>query len=219
MESLFIWYYIPRNLPKGVPLPLNTMVAENFNPNSPMPAFDYPWGRYNHYKMDFPPEEKDLRLPDNLFFIVKKEKELLFDYLNWKSEYKVVSAEMLLFLQENQLNDGYETAKLTVVNTSGKEISSKKYFLLRFGRFDDDLIDFNEPTKKRAVGTQGLFLYPDMQPSEKTNREIFVLKNFCYVETLIFSENLRKRIKGEFYLPEIYSSQEYVTAYNGRHKL
>jgi len=213
MEEVFVWFYRAAERPKGVPFHLNTMLAEQFKPSNPMPGFDYPWVRYNPYKMDFPPSDPDLRLPEHLFLIVKKEREVLFDFMFFKNDYKIVSSEFLAYLKENGVRENYELAKLSVVNTSGKSITKKNYYALRFGRFDDNLLSFHESTKVSVADLPNRYVYPDLANSEKSDKNIFFLNSFCYQETVVMSAKAKQEIENNFYCPEIYSAADFARVY------
>jgi hypothetical protein len=72
MTELYCWFYTINKLPEGVPVPLQTAICETFNPKKPMPSFDFNWMDYNYYQMPFPPESKNLLLPQKLCLTVKK---------------------------------------------------------------------------------------------------------------------------------------------------
>jgi hypothetical protein len=213
MKELFVWFYQASNLPKGVPFSLNTTLSEEFNPKKPMPGFDYPWVRYNHYAMDFPPPSPELQLPEHLFFVVKKEKELLFDFITFKGSYKIVSKDFLEYLETSDVLKNYEVASLTVVSNTGKSITKKEYFALRFGIFDDDLINFNELSKLAVPNLRSRFVYEDIKANKKIERDLFFVDNFCYQETILLTEKAKAEIQKRFYCPIIYSSKEFTTAY------
>lgn len=215
MEKLFIWYYTTNNLPKGIPVPLETSIVETYNPKKPMQDFNFPWVRYKYMLMPFPPEVDKLKLPENLSLVMKNEKEPKFDFLNKKGEYKIVSEKLLQILKESGLNSNYETAKLTLLNKKGEDVSNQVYFLLRFARFDDELFDFNEETKVPSAITN-TFLYPDLKLKTQTDKGVFVMESFCYKDCLIINEKVKAQIENECYLPEIYTVKDFPKVFNGQ---
>lgn len=215
MEDLFIWYYTTNNLPKGIPLPLETSIVESYNLKKPMQDFNFPWVRYKYMLMPFPPEDEKLKLPENLSLVIKNEKEPKFDFLNKKGEYKIVSEKLLKILVENGLNPNYETAKFTLLNKKGEDVSAQPYFLLRFARFDDELFDFNEATKVPSAITN-TFLYPDLKLKTKTDKGVFVLENFCYKDGLIINVKVKAQIESKCYEPEIYAVKDFPELFNGQ---
>jgi Immunity protein 43 len=142
-------------------------------------------------------------------FNSKKTKEVKFDFLNKRGEYKIVSENFLAFIIDFGINENYETAELDILDLKGNKITSKRYYLLRFVRFDDDLFDFNENNKipVKGFGMDDKFLYPDLQLKKSTKKEIFVLNNFCYQQIIIFTGKVKERIEKEFYVPEIYNKE------------
>ena len=214
MEKLYIWYHT-NNLPKGIPAPLETSIVETYNPKKPMQDFNFAWVRYKYMLMPFPPEDDKLKLPENLSLVMKNEKEPNFDFLNKKSEYKIVSEKLLNILVENGLNPNYETAKLTLLNKKGEDVSTQPYFLLRFARFDDELFDFNEATKIPSA-IPNTFLYPDFKLKTETDKGVFVLENFCYKDCIIINGKVKAKIEAECYLPEIYAVKDFPEVFNGQ---
>jgi hypothetical protein len=213
MKKLFVWFYQASNLPAGVPSPLTTTLTEKFDPKNPLPSFDYPWVRYNHYTMTFPPPHLALQLPEHLFFVVKREKEILFDFLPFKGPYKIVSKRFLDYLQTTGLPENYEVARLTVVSHTGKSLSEQGYFALRFARFDDALVHFEEGSKRDVPMLKNRFVYDTIHATETTDREVFVVDNFCYQETLLVTEKAKTAIQETFYRSAIYSAAAFSTAY------
>ena len=213
MKNLFVWFYKSAGRPLGVPFQLNTTLTERFNPKNPLPGFDYPWVGYNHYQMDFPPKQPELQLPAHLFFVVKKEKELLFDFLNFKGEYKIVSKEFLALIEREKMGQHYEIAALTVVSDKGKSITKKEYFALRFGKFDDALVSFEETSKASVPNLADSFVYSEISAKKETNRNIFFVDNFCYQETVLLTQEGKKEIESKLYCPAIFSAEEFVRAF------
>jgi hypothetical protein len=213
MKKLFVWFYQASHLPKGAPSPLNTTLTEEFNLKKPMPDFDYPWVRYNHYAMEFPPPSLELQLPEHLFFVVKGEKQILFDFLHFKGPYKVVSKRFLEYLQTNGLATNYEVARLTIVSNRGKYLTEKEYFALRFGKFDDGLIHFDEASRRAVPNLKDCFVYNTISTIEVTDRNMFFVNKPGYQETILLTEKAKIEIQKHFYSPAIYSAAEFTTVY------
>lgn len=212
MEDIFVWFYRAADRPKGVPFHLDTMLAEQFSARNPMPGFDYPWVRYNPYQMDFPPTDPGLQLPDKLVLVVKKNKEVLLDYMYFKNEYKIVSQEFLDYLIQSGVKGNYEASELSVVDTKGKNIAQKKYYALRFGRFDDELLNFDESTKVAVPSLRNRYLYPSITTKD-ASRKIYFVDNFCYREAVLMTAEGKREIEQKFYEPQIYSAADFVNVY------
>nr|GFB41473.1 hypothetical protein [Tanacetum cinerariifolium] len=154
-----------------------------------------------------------LQLPEHLFFVVKREKEILFDFLPFKGPYKIVSKRFLDYLQTTGLPENYEVARLTVVSHTGKSLSEQGYFALRFASFDDALVHFEEGSKRDVPMLKNRFVYDTIHATETTDREVFVVDNFCYQETLLVTEKAKTAIQEMFYRSAIYSAAAFSTAY------
>ena len=116
-------------------------------------------------------------MPEELILVVKRQKEVLFDFLGYYEGIRVFSDRLLNLLIENGLNPQFEKATLNVVNTKGGNIAKQPYYLLRFCRADNELFAFNDNLKIAARDWEDTFLYPDLHLKEPTDRNIFVLGN------------------------------------------
>ena len=219
-EELFIWFYSnPNTLPKGVPATVMTTITEEFYPKNPTKIKRGEWIKYSPMYFSFPPEEK-YKLPEELILVVKRQKEVLFDFLGYYEGIRVFSDRLLNLLIENGLNSQYEKATLNIVNTKGVNIAKQPYYLLRFCRADNELFAFNDNLKIVARDWEDTFLYPDLHLKEPTDRNVFVLGNvlpddyFCYQNALVIKKSLKKEIEKLCYAPEIYSVSEFPEVYN-----
>ncbi|GIM57486.1 hypothetical protein CAPN006_18780 [Capnocytophaga canimorsus] len=167
------------------------------------------------YAKNPPPEE--YKLPNTLYLEITGNFSLQFDFLALGYGAKVVSEDFLNFLQENGVKDGYEIAKIrSVVNRSDKVLETKPYYVLRFYEVDDDLLEYPVEGAVYATGTKGKKIYPHLTPKQGVEKNIFVLRESPYDESLIFTEEIKdKIIKRKFITPQIYTTQEYIQAYNG----
>ena len=219
-EELFIWFYSnPNALPKGVPATVMTTITEEFYPKNPTKIKRGEWIKYSHMYFSFPPVEK-YKLPEELILVVKRQKEVLFDFLGYYEGIRVFSDRLLNLLIENDLNLQFEKATLNVVNTKGENIAKQPYYLLRFCRADNELFAFNDNLKIIARDWEDTFLYPDLHLKEPTDRNVFVLGSvlpdgyFCYQNAFIIKKTLKEEIEKLCYAPEIYSVSEFPEVYN-----
>jgi hypothetical protein len=218
MSELFIWFPTLENQPKGMPNIEENSLVEKYDPKKGVEGMDYDWMDYDFIKNGFPPKSTDHKLPEKLIYVIKKHKELLFDYLNFNGDILIVSDVFLDFLDEKGFKNCYEKASLKVVNKKGEDMINKKnYFAIRIGQFDDNLFDFVEKGKvklKSLVGKSKDFLYPNMKlKDDSSSKEMFIVNEFCYKGYFIFNENIKKEIMSNFYSPEIYSIKEYPALY------
>ena len=103
MEELFIWFYSsPNALPKGVPATVMTTITEEFYPKNPTKIKRGEWIKYSPMFFSFPPEEK-YKLPEELILVIKRQKEVLFDFLGYYEGIRVFSDRLLNLLIENGL--------------------------------------------------------------------------------------------------------------------
>ncbi|UOQ55560.1 Imm43 family immunity protein [Hymenobacter cellulosivorans] len=214
MTKVLIWYSQPAEQPKGVPARGNVTYTDDFNPKKPMYGADAPWLDYNHQLMPFPPPSKELKFPDHLFVVVKKHKEILFDFFSLDVNHKIISKNLLVFLQEYGLNEGYEIAKASIIDTKGNVISTKEYFVIRIARFDDKLLDFISDTKVESNTLRNHYLYKDIRIINSTKQQAFFSEKITYGESLLLSEYLKEKIIDNFYAATLLSPEEYVTAFD-----
>jgi hypothetical protein len=218
MSELFIWFPTLENKPKGMPNIEEHSLVEKYNPKKEIEGMDYEWMDYDFIKKGFPPKLPNHQLPKSLIYVVKKHKELLFDYLNFNSDILVVSDIFLNFLDENGFENAYEIASLKVVNKKGEGIINKKnYFAIRIGFFDDTVFDFVEKGRVKLdslVGKSKDFLYPNLKLKATVNqKELFILNEFGYKGYFIFTKEIKEEMTSKFYHPEIYSIKEYPALY------
>lgn len=213
MDQLSIWYYTPSDRPKGIPERYDTTYTDVFNPKKPMHGADADWLDYNRFLMPFPPDQEQFKLPKSMFLVVKKHKQVLFDFFPLETEYKVVSEPLLEFMHEHGLRDGYETATITVVSTSGKELSEKPYYFLRFSRFNDELLDFDESGKVSVSSVGAQFVYPEIQIKEPVKQQVFFSDKVCYGDCMFVDKSLEPELLARFYSPIFYQPEDYVITY------
>lgn len=201
--------YIPQ---KGVPRSTETIVRD-----SPTTS-PGDWTLYISGYHNYPPPE-EFKLPAELYYEIPGYNKITFDFLGWNRKVFIVSESMLAFFKEYGITENYETSIIKeVLSRSGKKIETEhQYYALRFCLFDDGLMDFHIETKIRARGTQGCCFYPNMSVKAGVTKEIFVLKEFVYADSLIFTEAIKMEIeKRKFICPNIYSMNLFHITHNGQ---
>ncbi|UOG77390.1 Imm43 family immunity protein (plasmid) [Hymenobacter tibetensis] len=214
MNKVLIWYNQPAEQPKGVPDRGDVTYTDDFNSKKPMHGADAPWLDYNHQLMPFPPPSKELKFPDHLFVVVKKHKEVVFDFFSLDVNHKIISKSLLTFLQKHGAKEGYEVAKASVINTKGNVISMKEYFVIRIARFDDKLLDFISDTRVESSTLRNHYLYKDIRIANNTKQQAFFSEKITYGKSLLLSEDLKEEITDKFYAVTMLSPEQYVTAFD-----
>ncbi|MFD2909193.1 Imm43 family immunity protein [Flavobacterium ardleyense] len=217
MENLYIWFYTTARKHKGVPYIIeNRSLSDVFTAKKDEGMGK--WSDYNPTKDGFPPRDSRLKFPKDLFFIVQKEKEILLDFMPYHNNLMIISDVFLDYLKEQKIDLNFEIANLKVVHRNGLELKvDKKYFAIRIGKFDDELFDLDQQSKKRAAGSRDFFLYPNLKLKIKNiERDLFFLNELWYSEALILTEKGKEEVKKRFYSPEIYKAEDYPLAFNNQ---
>jgi hypothetical protein len=215
MEKLFIWFYTSDKSPKGIPSIDDCFLVEHFSPKKEIEGMDYEWMKYDPEEDGFPPRVAKHKFPKNLFFIVQKHKELIFDYYRFDENILIISESFLLYLNKHKLSKHMEVSNLKVFNKNGSVVKTKEeYHAIRIGKGDDHLFDFSGKTIRSGKDKDMFLLYPDLNINQNSDgRSIFFLNEFCYKGYPIFLEKVRDEIVKQFYIPEIYSIKEYPSVY------
>jgi hypothetical protein len=215
MSDLLMWYCSNGKKPEGIPKNDDMWLREKFYPKKEQEGMSYPWVRFAGNQT-----ANDLDFPSELFLIIQKQKKILFDFLPYRGNVFLVSELFLDFLVKQNLNANFEISKLKVVHKNELELKfDKKYFAIRIFKFDDELFDFVEDGKKRASGLKDVFMYPNLTLKEENKRDVFFLKQFCYLESVIISERIQNQIKEIFYRPELYYVFDFPLVYNNQSKI
>ena len=122
MKNVMIWFNQPSEQPKGIPAREDVTYTDDFNPKKPMYGADAPWLDYNHQLVPFPPPSKELEFPNHLFVVIKKNREVLFDFLPLDINCKIISKELLEFYRS--------MAQQTVMKLQKLLLSIRKVILL-----------------------------------------------------------------------------------------
>jgi hypothetical protein len=196
---------------KGIPRTILTLVID-----APQDYSGRKWTLYGAFAGT--PPTGGYALPESLYLEVSGGiRNVFFDFLCSSNQVMVVSENMLCFLKEHGLTDGYEIAEIAdVINKSGKSLEpNKKYFALRFYDFDDEMIDFGNEVEVEG-GSQfktKFTLYPNMRIKDGVNKEIFALSKFFF-NSLFFSDRIRQALKEKkFICPPMYAMSEFHKAF------
>jgi len=214
-KKLYLWnsgYFKTYVKIKGIPRSIEVMIQDTPDKNGSPGE----WALYSA-KHDYPPTGEKV-FPKELYLQIPASHKITFDFLGWNEAVKIVSEAMLQFLNEQGLTEGYELGSLTVVSKKEEVIETeKKYFALRFFRFDEDLLDFGNreevEVKNSADENRKIALYPNMRIKEGVDKKIFVLDDFDYYHTfnqsLIFTEEIKVLIEErKFVACKIYAMDE-----------
>ncbi|BAV05583.1 Immunity protein 43 [Filimonas lacunae] len=219
MEDLFIWFNRTQ-LPSGYPLKEDTVLKSSYDAKSATKMPDQAWKTFNHHTMSFPPTGTH-QFPEEMYLVVtKKYPAIHFDYFDYGYYVKLVSGRFLSFMEEQGVTaDYYEKALLHIVDIQGHSLANQGYHALRFGKFDDQLLNWPVETRKRAAGFKDFFLYPNMQlKAPVEGKGLFVLFEFCYNNTLVFTQQVKDVILTQFISPEIYKVADFPFVFNNQYK-
>ncbi len=212
MQQLFIWGEGFRGYKKvkGVPRMMNSFVRNTLT------DCERTWTLYIPNNECVKPQGI-YKLPNELFLEISENQSILFDFIGLEYNVKIVSEDLLHFLESKGLTEGYEIAKIiNVVDKSGKILKTKNYYALRFYVFDDDFLVYSEEGAVYGKGAKGRKLYPNMTIKSCEKKQIFVLENPLYSYSFIVTQEIRNDIvKKKFIGPYFYTTQEYIKAYNG----
>ena len=220
--DLFIWYNRDYLKKTGFPLRDKIKLFDTFDNKKNKFYSTSEWAVLSYRQMDFPPQEEKYKFPPKQFLIInQKFKEILFDYIEYHSDVKIVSENLLSFFREHGLIGGYETAQIEIVDKKGDILTDKKYFALRFGSYDDDFFDFNNKTKQRTkVHGSTNDTYPDLVLKHKDIKQsIFVLSELSYRNSLILTRDVLDKMLNNFYMPEIYRISDFPYIYENQYDL
>lgn len=179
------------------------------------------WRKLDYINVAFPPQEAKYQFPQWLYLVFKKkQKEFSFNYLEYGSDVKILSEDLYQTLCDKGLSkEQYEYAELKLSDKNGNLLSEKKYCALRFGKFDDELFDFNKQTVVRTkVNGSTNYLYPDLKLSKTSQKKIFVLKEFCFRNSfLIEGTELATQLSEKFIDLDIYHIADFPFVYNNQY--
>ncbi|UOQ55556.1 Imm43 family immunity protein [Hymenobacter cellulosivorans] len=203
----------------GLPTSIHRTFTEEFNEKKPMEGiYSGNWHRYNRLQNGVSvPEE--LRLPAKLFMVCKGLKRFIPDvYFDDLREW-IVSTQFLSFLKEHRLLEGhYEESELTVLSTTKKPITDKSYHLLRFFRFDNELVDFEHtpkvisPKKPLTKHTPPMVYYSELLFHQDAQvPPMFILDDCSYWRSFFCSEEIKAAIEQEAFLGfNLYTITDFV---------
>lgn len=201
---------------RGIPLSDDIALFDTFDINKKSKfSNNSEWRVFDYKPMPFPPIENKYTFPKHLYLVFKKKiKDVLFDYIEFGSNVKIVSESFYHFLLDHKMDSGFEKSELTLVNKQGIEVSNKKYYALRFGIFDDDKFDFDEKTKKRIKHGSTFYVFPNLNLKDfSIDKQVFCISPLPYRESLILKADLINKILQNFHDPEIYDLSKFPFIY------
>jgi hypothetical protein len=230
-NELFIWFYRGYLPVKGIPLNDDIIMFDSFDNNKNKFYNKSEWAVLDYKPMPFPPNDDKYKFPQEQYLVIKKKmKEILFDYIDYRSNVKIFSEELYNILLNNGLNTGYEKSETFIVDKTGNKLTDKKYIALRYGLFDDNLFNFNEKTKQRTkVNGSTNYTFPDLVLKDGAiEKSVFVINKFAYRNCIIFKGSILNELL-KFYetiykikeFPHIYENQyeEEIMPKNNKYKI
>ncbi|SHG43261.1 Imm43 family immunity protein [Pedobacter caeni] len=204
-------HYLKR---KGTPLTDDIVFFDSYDPNKRSKFFnESEWRTYHHSSSPFPPIEAKFKMPSKLYLLLKKkEKEILFDYLDYGFHIKIVSKEFYDFLCKHGLDkNSYEKSKLDLVDKDRSKLSNRTYYALRFGKFDNDHFDFHKESKIRTkVNGSTQYLYQDLELKQDIDKAVFVLVESAYERVFIIKgQKVLEEAKKQFIGIDFYDAHDF----------
>lgn len=223
MNKLFVTFQRGHIKRKGIPLLDDITLFDTYDP-SKMTKFytDSQWRTLDYKNLPFPPEEKEYKFPSELYLVFKKKQtDFQFNYLEYGSDVKILSLDFFRELSNNGLDKGqYEYSTLKLVNKEGNQLTDRKFFALRFGKFDDDKFDLNQKTSVRSkVNGSTNYIYPDLALiTESLDKHVFVLKEFAYRASFVFDgKEFVTNIVDKFKDIDIYNTKDFPFIYDNQY--
>lgn len=203
---------------KGTPLTQDIVFFDSYDPNKRFKFFsESEWRTYHHSSPTFPPVEAKFKMPSKLYLLLKKkEKEISFDYLDFGFYVKILSKEFYDFLCKHGLDETlYERSILDLVDKDSNKLSSRTYYALRFGKFDNDHFDFHKESKIRMkVHANTQYLYPDLELKQDIEKAVFVLVESAYEHVFIIKgEKALDEAKKQFTGIDFYDAHDFPFVY------
>ena len=203
------------NSKNGLPVFINRIYTEKINESKPMqPIYTNEWLFYNLKKDGIPVPEKFI-LPKHIFMICKGLKEINFDFYTQERGEWIVSEKFYNFIKSNHLFENlYDICKLTIQTTTGKKLGTKEYFLMRFIKDNDDLVDWeNSPNtvSNRNTGIKFSF-YEELVFYENKNipAAMFFTK-IAFKHSFVIKENIKEIIEKENFLGyDLYTLKDFI---------
>lgn len=217
-------YYILNNDKNktGVPVLLNAVLAEEFNPQNPMPPMvGYSWCcAYRNERI----------YPDELY-LISKDRLYTFDYIRFWDGY-VVSSEFLELIKSFS-SFRYNIVKLNVIGWKGVKITDKKYYFIEIPisewidaidfeksvfMLDDYMLELKGLNKEQVIAKKNYFTnikaYKSIHidSSRCKNNQIFQVRDNIIQDLICSQEFLNELEKSNIYgigVIDTNSSSEY----------
>jgi hypothetical protein len=228
--------------PQNIYPPIAAYIFESkFDIKKPKKYNDYEEHWKHTFMADYVQGSGKYKFPDEMYFVVtyKKYKKIDFDYFSILRKVRIVSENFLSFLNNNGIDDSYyEKAILHIIDLKGQTLTDKNYFALRFwhNKDDKDYFNLHKETEKAPIDDLESYfdaldggtgdnvkkdissdnsLYPDIELKKyMKGKNVFILNDFNYAETLIFTENVKDYILENFCSPEIYKAEDFPKVFD-----
>jgi Immunity protein 43 len=212
-------YCLWPKIDQGIPIFLDAVLCEKFDPLNPMPPMNYSWSRNKPgIQSNFP--EK--------LWLVTKDPLLSFDYLPSFSGF-IVSKEMLNVIIENTIEKKYQVVPLETIGWKNKQVTKKEYFYLKFyiGENFVDYLSSEYVLQKNAkmefvnkIG-YGIDVFKKLQFVENITADnpFFVLNDVTYNTYIFCNELFKDKIHStSLHGIDIIELENFVKLYNKRFK-
>jgi hypothetical protein len=197
----------------GFPADINMVYTEEINPKNAMnPIYKNEWLFYRHKKDGIPVPDK-FKLPQKLFLICKSIKKISFDFYTQETGQWIISDDFLEFIQTNKAFAGYyELSELTILTNKEEKIGNKKYYLMRFFKYDDEIIQWencNKITVKHGIEYN---VYSELNFKENIESPLFLIFSIpSFKHAFIAEEEMKNKMAEKNLLGfNFYTLEEYM---------
>jgi hypothetical protein len=203
------------NTKNGLPVDIYMIYTEKINVSKPMePYYSNDWLFYYPKRHGFPVPDK-YKLPENLYLICREIGNIKFDFYTQALGQWIVSDDFFEFINENNLfNSLYEVAELQIQTTKGMKLGLKKYYLMRFVQYNDDLVDWeNSPqiTANRRTGIKFNFYNGFIFNKDKNIPEAMYFSKIAFKQSFIITEKIKTLMeKKQFSGFDLYTLNDFV---------
>jgi hypothetical protein len=216
MDNLYVSLrHFKDNSTNGLPVSIDRIYTEEINVSKPMqPYYSREWLFYNPQKDGIPVPE-NLKLPQNLYMICKGLRKINFDFYTQERGEWIVSDAFMNFIKEHKLfENSYEISELNIQTTTGKQLGSKRYFLMRFFQDNNDLVDWDNSQQiesNRRTGIKFCF-YKDLCFFEdKAILDAMFFTKIAFKHSFVMTEKIKLLIEKENFLGyDFYKLNDFV---------
>ena len=209
---------------KGLPIFISYRLMEEINEKKPFdPIYKTDWLLYHPIKHGIPPKE-EYKLPKKLIMICELSK-LVLDFFPLFTYRWLVSESFLNFLVENELlpENRVEVAVITELLSRRKmqPISEKKYYIIRWFRPFNDLLDIEKTQTDIVKHSEGKgwrehVYYKKIFFKDNVCPNLFFLHQPFYYDCFFVTQEIRDKMESKKFLGfDFYTLEEFMIKKEG----